>query len=217
MEKERKTTARELVYTTIKNRILSGEYKPGCVLNEVTLSNDLNVSRTPTREALRILEHDMLVTIYPKHGIVVTPLTLDVVHDVFQTRCLLEPFIIKKYGARIDRERMLASLKSQLEIRSNPSNPDSHYKADEDLHQIIIQANPNRYIAETLQTVYDQNQRFRILTGTKSKERLMQSCEEHLNILNSLLCADFEAAAQKMEEHLHASWQITIQTIASQG
>lgn len=217
MEKERKTTARELVYTTIKKRILSGEYEPGCVLNEVNLSNDLKVSRTPTREALRNLEHDMLVTIYPKHGTVVNPLTVDVVHDVFQTRSLLEPFIIQTYGALIDRDRMIAALKSQLEIQSNPSNPYFHYKADEDLHQIIILANPNRYITETLQTVYDQNQRFRILTGTKSKERLVRSCEEHLDILNSLLCGDFETAAQKMKAHLTASWQATIQVIACQS
>lgn len=66
----------------------------------------------------------------------------------------------------------------------------------------ILDANPNRYVTETLLKVYDQIQRFRILTGTNSTERLLKSCEEHLEIINNLLCSNYQAAAKK--------WTITL-------
>lgn len=77
----------------------------------------------------------------------------------------------------------------------------------------ILDANPNRYVTETLLKVYDQIQRFRILTGTNSTERLLKSCEEHLEIINNLLCSNYQAAAKKMDDHLTASWQATINLV----
>lgn len=214
MDKNRKVTASEKVYSLIKERILSGEYEPEQMLNEVALSKEFGVSRTPIREALGKLEHEMLVTIYPKHGTIISSVDFGMVHDVFQIRKILEPFIILNYGAMIDRTRMLAALRSQLKIQMQESASDFHYQADADLHQIILDTNPNKYITETLLKVYDQNQRIRILTGAKSTQRLLKSCEEHLAIINCILCEDYISAAQKMDEHLTASWKAAIHLMA---
>ena len=216
MEKQKKVTASEYAYQLIKGRILSGEYEPNRMLNEVALSKEIGVSRTPIREALNTLEHEMLVTIYPKHGTIVNPVNLDVVHDVFQIRKLFEPFIILNYGIMIDRERIRMAWRAQNEIKEKKSTARFHYKADEDLHQIILDANPNKYITEMLMKVYDQNQRIRILTGARSEARLLQSSKEHLDIINSLLCSDYVAAAERMKYHLTASWQATIDLVLSQ-
>lgn len=213
MEKCRKISASENAYALIKERILTGKYAPNSVLNEIALSSELGVSRTPVRAALSKLEHEMLVKVYPKYGTIVSPVDLDVVHDVFQIRRLLEPFIILNYGVMIDRKRILMALKAQQDIRNQQSTINFHYKADADLHQIILDANPNRYVTETLLKVYDQIQRFRILTGTNSTERLLKSCEEHLEIINNLLCSNYQAAAKKMDDHLTASWQATINLV----
>ncbi|MDO5541211.1 MAG: GntR family transcriptional regulator [Eubacteriales bacterium] len=215
MDKAQKMAANDRAYNIIKSRILSGEYEPNCKLNEIALSNELGVSRTPVREALSRLEYEMLVTIYPKYGTMVSSINLEVIDDVFQLRKLLEPFIILNYGGMIDRDRVIMALKSQLAIKNEQSAENFHYKADEDLHQIILDANQNKYITEMLMRVYDQNQRIRVLTGAKNRERLLDSCEEHLAILNYLLCRDYLEAAKKMEEHLAASWRATIKLVAS--
>lgn len=210
MKQGKQSTAGEHAYTVIKNRIMSIEYPPESMLNEVALGNELGVSRTPVREALNKLESEMLVTIFPKRGTMVAPINFDVVRDVFQIRKLLEPFVIENYGMFIDRDRLYKSLATQMDIKENQSEENFHYQADRDLHQIILDANPNKYITETLLKVYDQNQRVRILTGSKSRERLVKSCEEHLEIIDCLLCNDYAAAARKMDNHLSASWLATI-------
>ena len=211
-----KLTASDSAYGMIKARILNGEYAPNQMLNEVALGSELGMSRTPVREALNKLEHEMLVSIFPKHGTIVSPINLTVVRDLFQVRKLLEPFIIQQYGCRIDPERLIVSLKLQKAIRADVSAATQfQYEADEDLHQIILAANPNRFISETLLKVYDQNQRIRILTGKRSPERLLSSCNEHISIIDSLLSNDYTTAAQHMAEHLDASCHATIHYLIS--
>lgn len=216
MNTSQKLSASESAYGIIKSRILNCIYAPNQMLNEVALSSELGMSRTPVREALNKLEHEMLVSIYPKHGTIVSPIDLTVVRDVFQVRKLLEPFIILQYGCLIDPERLIVSLNLQKTIRADVSSATRiQYEADDDLHQIILAANPNRFISETLLKVYDQNQRIRILTGEKSQERLFNSCNEHISIINSLLSNDYAIAAQRMEEHLAASCHATINYLVS--
>ena len=216
MNTSQKLTASDSAYGMIKARILNGEYAPNQMLNEVALSSELGMSRTPVREALNKLEHEMLVSIFPKHGTIVSPINLTVVRDLFQVRKLLEPFIIQQYGCRIDPERLIVSLKLQKAIRADVSAATQfQYEAVEDLHQSILAANPNRFISETLLKVYDQNQRIRILTGKRSPERLLSSCNEHISIIDSLLSNDYAAAAQRMAEHLDASCHATIHYLIS--
>ena len=205
-----KTNARELAYQTIKARILSCEYVPGCMLNETRLSQEIGVSRTPIREALNDLSHELLVTVYPKRGTIVNPIDLEAVNEVYQVRNLVEPFIVRTYGAMIDKGRLIASRRNQVHIQQDDVHASTHYEADEDLHQIIMDANPNKYLAEALMRVYDQNRRIRIMTGNRDSHRLGCSCIEHIKIIDNILCNEYEAAAREMQNHLLSSWKATI-------
>lgn len=210
MDKGRKQSVSEYAYNLIKKRIMSGEYEPMRMLNEVSLSKEIGVSRTPIRDALSRLENEMLVKTYPKQGTMISPVDLNVVSDVFQIRIMCEPFVILHYGAQIDRERIVVARRVQRQISLDQSTAKYQYEADEDLHRIILDANPNKYITEILTKAFDQNYRIRVMTGAKSEERLLQSNKEHLEIINSLLRNDYVTAAERMKDHLEASWQATI-------
>ena len=204
---------KDSAYNIIKSRILSCEYKPEQMLNEISLSQELGISRTPIREALSALEREMLVTVIPKKGTQVQELSADIVRNVFEIRLIFEPYIIRKYGILIDKLALVQVKKVQEKAKA--AGKRDQYSADSDLHQLIISVNRNMYIDETLRNVYDQNQRIRIMTGEASAERLRSTADEHMKIINSLLCENYEKAAADMEAHLAASWEATINALYS--
>ena len=92
---DRPKTIRELVYEEIKNHILSGYYRPGQRLIETNLAEELNVSRTPIRDALNRLEAEGLITSSPTRGLTVTKLSKDDIKDLYQARAVLEGLAAK--------------------------------------------------------------------------------------------------------------------------
>ena len=112
------TSLKDKAYTIIKERILSGFYEPNTMLNEVALSDELGISRTPIREALNDLEHEMLVNVLPKKGTQVSEINFDVVRDIFQVRMLIEPYILRQFGPLIDKLQLLRikSIQENAEI-----------------------------------------------------------------------------------------------------
>ena len=80
----------EQVYHVVRQSILKGDYKPGKKLNEVELSRNLKVSRSPIREALQRLDNEGLVELQPRKGAVVTCLTGEKIEELFEQREALE-------------------------------------------------------------------------------------------------------------------------------
>ena len=83
------------VYHSIRNAILSGKYMPGDELKEKNIGDELGVSRTPVREALRQLELEGLISIIPNKGAFVEGVSLDDVRDIYEIRALLEGLCAK--------------------------------------------------------------------------------------------------------------------------
>lgn len=190
-------------YTAIKEKIVNCEYLPETVLNEAGLIAELGVSRTPIREALSRLEHENLVRIMPKRGIFVTGFSLSDVREIYQVRELMEPHIIRLWGARIAKP-VLETLKTTL-LAMKPDTPEREfYRLDFELHRTIYDHCENKHFVQLLDRVFDQNHRIRILSG-KLQHRLESSREEHLAIVEALLAGDTEAAARAMAAHLEQS------------
>lgn len=202
------TSLKDKAYSIIKERILTGKYESGIMLNEVALSEELGISRTPIREALNDLEHEMLVKVLPKKGTQVCGIDFEVVRDLFQVRILIEPFIIQQYGPLIDKQALIRI--KQIQQHAEETGKEAQFQSDSDLHQLIISSNGNRYLDESIRKVYDQNQRIRLMTGEKSESRLIASAAEHIAVIDALLVEDYPKAAEAMRVHLAASWKATL-------
>ena len=107
-----KVSLKQQAYTTIKNKILTCEYMPNSFLNEDLLCEELQVSRTPVRDALGRLEQENLIKIVPKKGFFVTPLSIGEINMAFEARLLIEPYIISNYCNHLTSE-VLDKLESQ--------------------------------------------------------------------------------------------------------
>lgn len=201
----KKETLKQHAYNIIKDKIINCEYAPSALLNEEMLKEDVQASRTPIRDALGRLEQEGLVTILPKKGIMVAPLTIREINMVHEARTLIEPFSILHYGNKISDEIYQNYFRIFQRDTTNVSDLNEYYETDKQFHQMFIDATGNDYLISTYERIAQQNTRLRIYSGRKSRNRLLASQQEHLKIVEYCLKQDWTLASKTMEEHLYHS------------
>lgn len=197
-------TLQEQAYEIIKERLVNCEYEPGSFLNTLALQEQLGFSRTPIREALGRLEKENLIMVVPKKGILVRSIDMNMLNTIYETRMLLEPYIVRTYGARVSPEA-LVRMRERFSVTPISTDTKTHfYEYDGEFHALLYAACPNVYLVQALSQIYTQNRRVRVLSGNVVY-RLKDSSQEHINIIDSLLEGDTEQAAKAMEKHLATS------------
>lgn len=204
-------------YSIIKDKIINCEYRPGTMITEDLLIDELKLTRTPIRDALGRLEQEGLLTIKPKRGILITPLRYEEATHLVEARMLYETYAIREYGAFIDERALISLYQQMLAISKTPTRAASN-TLDANLHKMIIEAVPNTYIRSHYQIIDDQIKRLkirlRIITGVYHR-RLQETQDEHLAIIGACLRKDWQEAECALREHLTASNKIVIDLFLS--
>lgn len=199
MESQAKPSLKLQAYQYLKTKILNCEYRPNEFLNEQKLCAEMgNISRTPMRDALGRLEQEGLITILPKKGLMVSGITEEDVHSMFEMRLLVEPYALRTYGHQIPREALEAYRRMML----HPETIDDFCEADDTFHELLMSTLPNKYLRAAYDRITGLNTRFRIMTGKVSMINQDQTCEEHLKILDAALNDDWDKAADALQQHL---------------
>lgn len=199
MDTQAKPSLKLQAYQYLKTKILNCEYRPNEFLNEQKLCAEMgNISRTPMRDALGRLEQEGLITILPKKGLMVSGITEDDVHSMFEMRLLVEPYALRVYGRDIPRER----LEAYAELMRSPERIQDFCKSDDDFHELLMSTLGNKYLRSAYDSITGLNTRFRIMTGKVSMINQDQTCDEHLLILNAALRDDWDTAADALQKHL---------------
>lgn len=204
-------------YNLIKEKIISCEYAPGSYLNEEQIGESISASRTPIRDALSRLEQEGLITIMPKKGIVVSPLSVSDINMIFEVRLMYEPYSLEHYGHVLDSAKLweyYESVSKSAHINDS-ENHQEFFQVDDALHAFIMSAVPNRYLHQTYDLIQNQNLRFRVMTGARIEKRLNETCTEHLEILKACLQGDWLLASDAMREHLKKSRSSTFDLMLS--
>ena len=199
MEQQAKQSLKLQAYQYLKTKILNCEYRPNEFLNEQKLCAEMgNISRTPMRDALGRLEQEGLITILPKKGLMVSGITEEDVHSMFEMRLLVEPYALRNYGNLIPWQ----ALEDYKELMHHPDRIDDFCKSDDDFHALLMSSLPNRYLRSAYDRITGLNTRFRIMTGKVSMNNQDQTCEEHLHILDAALNDNWDTAADALQHHL---------------
>ncbi len=199
METQSKLSLKLQAYQYLKTKILNCEYRPNEFLNEQKLCAEMgNISRTPMRDALGRLEQEGLITILPKKGLMVSGITEEDVHSMFEMRLLVEPYALRTYGSSIPREL----LEQYAELMHHPERLSDFCEADDEFHEMLMSTLPNKYLRSAYDRITGLNTRFRIMTGKVSMINQEQTCNEHLEIINAGLAGDWDAAADALQRHL---------------
>jgi len=193
----------EKTYQFVKEKILSRKYKPGQNITDSRIANELKVSRTPVREALRRLEHEGLLINSAGRGWTVFSLSLEDIHEIFEIKIELEGLIAKKAASCKDQKKKTVLKKSLKRMReaSNENDYAAWYEADYEFNQTIFSMCPN--IRATDHATKLNEQWFRVREGLVYLEgRMKRATDEHETIVESILSGDGDEAKRRMQHHI---------------
>ena len=187
----------------LRQRIFAHELEPGSWIDEQTLAEDYGISRTPMREALKVLASEGLVTLRPRRGCYVTELTDKDLDDIFPLLALLEgrcafEAVSKARPADIAE---LCATHERLELAAARGDVDAFFEANQYFHLQLQQLAGNRWL---LQVIDDMRKVLKLNRhDSLSREgRVSESLNEHRAIMQAIEAGDAEAAQLRMHEHL---------------
>lgn len=209
-----KYSLRGRVFNRIREDILSGKYRENEELKEVTIGNELGVSRTPVREALRQLELEGLVNIIPNKGAYVTGISQKDIHDIYVIRSYLEG-LAARWACETMTEEQLGELEENIylsEFHVKKEHYDQVVLLDSQFHELIYRASGSKILEHQLSTYHHYVERIRKISLGQA-ERASKSNEEHAAILSAIKERNGELAEKLAHEHIIS----TIANLTRQG
>lgn len=194
---------RDVVFKTLRQAILTGELKPGERLMEIHLANRLGVSRTPIREAIRMLELEGLVTMIPRKGAEVSRISKQDITDVLEVRASLDALAVRLCCERITEEELAELEKASKAFGEaiNSGDLTAVARADVDYHDIIVSASKNKRLKQMVLNLAERVYRYR-LEYIKDKTSHENLIKEHCEILDFIRRKDAENAEKAIISHV---------------
>lgn len=190
------------IYEQVKAMAVSFRLRPGDRLNEVALSKELGVSRTPLREALNRLVAERMFDFRPGQGFFCRPLDAQSVYDLFELRQIIEVAAARSACEKASDEE-LGSLSNELYetgIDITGLTVEEAVSRDEAFHLGIAKLSGNAELLETLRRI---NERIRYIRWiSMSLDRVQRSKEEHKRVMQALIDRDADAAAAALGRHI---------------
>lgn len=196
---------RDQVYQRLRRAIFQGRLKPGERLVERKLAEQLGVSRTPVREAIRMLELEGLVYHQPRIGAVVAEIDDSEVLEIYRIRAVLEGLAARMAAERIEPEGLkeleLLYEKMQKTLVEDPANVD---KVHREFNDLIYRAAGSPRLYNMVTTLADYVIRYANI-GYSNPERLRQANNEHRQLLEAIKLRDGDLAERVAREHIENS------------
>lgn len=196
---------RDIVFETLREAILEGKLKPGERVMEVQLADQLGVSRTPVREAIRKLELEGLLEMVPRKGAYVADVSLDDVINVLEVRASLEGLAASLGASRRTNEDILKLEQKAEELLQCVREKDTKgmIKSDADFHDILLNTSRNTKLTSIVEGLRDQVHRFRVIYFTEYEENANKLIAEHEEILKCLKEKNVIEAQRSAESHIY--------------
>ena len=194
---------REIVYEELKRQILIGEIAPGTRMMEVELADDMGVSRTPVREAIRKLEKEGLVTIEPRRGAYASDISIKDIVDVLEVRQELEGMAAAMAAQKATEEQkeQLSKVTEQYRAAVESGDVEEMIKFDEAFHKIIVGCSDNKTLGQLVSQVQELALRFRYIYYDDFA-RFGSQPMEHKEITDAIISGDADKARKAAEEHI---------------
>ena len=205
---------KDIAYEKIKERILQGYYEEGST-SENELVKELQMSRTPIREALQRLQYDGLVKIYSNQGVFFQDLSVKQVNDLFDMRIAIETFSLRK-AVPVITQGQLEKLKQELikqQKALDEQDPMAFMKNDAAFHSYLIGLADNQFIDPAFKNIRERLFHHGSLVYKKNPDLLRQSLQEHRKIVEAIQANDVKAAIEAMETHLENSKKIELSCV----
>jgi DNA-binding GntR family transcriptional regulator len=194
---------RDMVFDVLMNAIMMGQLKPGERLLEVQLAEEMGVSRTPVREAIRRLELEGFVVMVPRKGAYVAGLSVNDVESVYEIRSALETLAVRLAAQRMEEDDFdqLNDLEKQMEQTWQEGNNENWVLLDARFHELLYKFSRNDRLVQMMGNIMEQLSRYRIISLANADVR-HNSLLEHQELIDALRRRDSEAAEKAAAKHI---------------
>lgn len=201
------TPLSEKIAETIREYIMKGNIKPGERLTEPKLSAMLGISRTPIREALRLLESEGFIDIFPRRGAVVSDITPQDVDEIFTIKIKLESLAARLAGEYMtDGDiKKLIEINDKIAKNAESKNAVSLIKFNVDFHNFYIEKCNNTRLIKIIEGLNKQFKRSTVYSFTEIG-RIRKVIEEHGRIIEAFIQRDPGKIEKMVEQHVQNGW-----------
>ena len=204
---------RKQVYEVLRETILSGKLKPGEKITEVEIAEKLNVSRTPVREAIRMLELEELIVIVPQRGVFVAGVkSIKEINDIFEVRAKLEGLAAKLAAQNIteDQLKKINSYAEKIKECINDNDLQRSIEIDISFHQAIYEAANNKWLQKMLDSLFEKITRFRA-SSLGQEGRMKSALKEHKELCQAFDDKNGDKASKLARQHIEKARQSVVQ------
>ncbi len=194
-------TVSDKVYQYLKDAIIRGELRTGARIVQETLTEQLQVSRTPIRDALQRLSAEGLVVMKPFHGAMVFELSQSELHELYDIRILIENYACQQSMNTISRKELNELKKLNDRIMQNKDDTQECMICDREFHTIACCANNLHYIKPFLDSVWDKSNPYKALYYTMP-QYIDETYKQHQQIIKSLEKKDSSNLSMAIDSHL---------------
>ena len=195
----------ERAYFELRDRIVTLQLGPGSVLREDELMRDMDIGRTPLREAVKRLALENLVAVQPRRGTFVSEVDAADIANITEVRAELEAYAAELAAVRMnDEERAAAeALLHEVDELDRPDDQNWLMRFDERIHRFTWDASGNPYLAETLERYFTHSLRIWYLVLDRVPN-LGHAVHDQVQLVQALLDRDGDQARIVMREHVLA-------------
>lgn len=203
---------RDVVFENLREAIVEGTLTPGKRLMEIQLAEQLGVSRTPVREAIRKLELEGLVVMIPRKGAYVSNISLKDVVEVLEIRASLEGLAAYLAAERISDEGIakLEKIAQEFDQYKEEDNLEELLKKDTEFHECIFKATGNNKLHQMINMLWEQVYRFRFMY-ISDQQSTININQEHQMILEAIKSRNSELAKKYAKEHIEKAEEFMIE------
>jgi DNA-binding GntR family transcriptional regulator len=197
-------TFQQQAYDYLRGRIINLGYKPGEYITDTEIASQLNISRTPVREAFHRLEKEGLLINEARRGWKIYTLSLEDIHEIFDIKEVIEGMVARKAALCNDDclRGKLQEIVATMQAAANAGDADAWLKADFLLHDILFQMAGNERANRIIENLNAQWHRVRI-GFVALQGRTKHSAAEHQLFVESILAGNGDEAEQRMRTHLN--------------
>jgi DNA-binding GntR family transcriptional regulator len=210
---ERPLTLRERIVTFVKDSIINGRLKPGERVPEHEIAESFGISRTPIREAFRQLESEGFITVIPRKGAVVSPITAKDVSEFYSIKSLLEGYAAGlACGKFTEKEiKRLTQINKQMQKHAAKNDVRGFYLLDNQFHEVFLSSSGNDKLCVLAHQIAQQFERFRIM-ALSLPGRMNTSIKQHEDIIKAFT----EQKAELVEKLVRANAELSSKVLVTE-
>jgi DNA-binding GntR family transcriptional regulator len=210
-----KESLSDRAYRELKNLILENRLQVGTQYMEQEVAELLNMSRTPSREALIRLANEGLVEIRARHGMRVKPISIQDMKEIYDILTSLEATAAALAAQTGLTEKQIESLRNAVDDMEKALNKDAleaWAEADERFHRLLVEFSGNRRLISLVSNFIDQSHRVRMMT-LRLRPKPVASVDDHRAVMEAILRGDMEASRKLHQAHREVSGKMLVELL----